>query len=423
MRVKIVGPQSISGELRAPRSKAYTHRALVASLLSKGESVVDNPLKCDDTNRTLGAIERLGARISNGPNGMRIVGTEARPGSSEPIECGESGATLRFLTAVSATMPQRIGLKAVGGLANRPLAPLVRALEELGATIWVELSDGDLNVTVQGPLKGGSTTIEGGISSQFISGLLFAAPLAHQGTTIEVKGTLESKPYVDLTLKVLEKHGIRFSNKKGEFKTTPQEYRPASHLVPADYSSTAFLLAAGATVGEDVVITGLDGGSGEPDSVIIDLLCEIGADVRNNGSTVIAKKSDITGFDVDARDHPDLVPVLEVLACHAKDTSQIRGVERLRFKESNRLETVPLELAKMGADISVEDSIVTVEGGRKLSGSQMFSHNDHRVAMACATASLSAQGLSTISDAEVVSKSYPDFFVDLTKLGARVNVE
>ncbi len=423
MRVKIAGPQSISGELRAPRSKAYTHRALVASLLSRGESVVDNPLKCDDTNRTLRAIESLGARISKGPNGTRIAGTDARPGSSEPIDCGESGATLRFLTAVSATMSRKIGLKAVGGLANRPLAPLVRALEELGATIGVELSDGDLHVTIQGPLKGGSTTIEGGISSQFISGLLFAAPLARQETTIMIKGNIESKPYVDLTLKVLEKHGIRFSNRNGEFKTTPHEYRSASHLVPADFSSIAFLLAAGATVGDDVAITGLDGDSGEPDSVIIALLSEIGADIRNNGSTVITRKSDISGFDVDVRDHPDLVPVLEILACHAKGTSQIRGVERLRFKESNRLETVPLELAKMGAKINVEDGVVTVEGGRKLSGSEMFSHNDHRVAMACATASLSAQGLSTISDAEVVAKSYPDFFVDLTKLGVRVNVE
>ncbi len=423
MRVKIAGPQSIIGELRAPRSKAYTHRALVASLLSKGESVVDQALKCDDTNRTLRAIERLGARVSKSPSETRIVGTDARPESTEPIDCGESGATLRFLTAVSATMPQKTVLKAIGGLANRPLAPLVRALKDLGATIGAELSNGDLYVTIQGPLKGGSTAIEGGISSQFISGLLFAAPLAHQEATIEVKGVLESKPYVDLTLRILQKHGIRFTNRNGEFKTTPQEYRPASHRVPADYSSTAFLLAAGATVGEDVIITGLNRDSGEPDSLIIDLLYEIGADVRNNGSTVIAKKSDITGFDVDARDHPDLVPVLEVLACHAKDTSQIRGVERLRFKESNRLETVPMELAKMGADISVEDGIVTVEGGRKLSGSQMFSHNDHRVAMACATASISAQGLSTISGAEVVAKSYPDFFADLTKLGVRVDVE
>ncbi len=423
MRVKIVGPQSITGELRAPRSKAYTHRALVASLLSKGESVVDNPLKCDDTNRTLRAIESLGARISKGPNGTSIAGNYPRPGSREPIDCGESGATLRFLTAVSATMPTRTVLKATGGLANRPLAPLVKSLRELGATIGVELSNGDLYATIQGPLEGGSTIIEGDISSQFISGLLFAAPLAHQETTIEVKGVLESKPYVDLTLKVLEKHGIRFSNRNGKFTTAPQEYRPASHVVPADFSSTAFLLAAGATVGEDVVITGLDGSSDEPDSLIIGLLNEIGADVRDNVSTVIAKKSDINGFEVDARDHPDLVPVLEVLACHAKDTSQIRGVGRLQFKESNRLETVPLELAKMGAEISVEDGIVTVEGGRKLSGSQMLSHNDHRVAMACATASLSAQGLSTINDAQVVAKSYPDFFADLTKLGARVNVE
>lgn len=423
MKVKIAGPQSISGEIRAPRSKAYTHRALVASLLSKGESVVDNPLKCDDTNQTLRAIERLGARISKGPNGTRIVGTDTKAMSSVPIDCGESGATLRFLTAVSATMPQRTALKAVGGLATRPLAPLVRSLRELGATISMEVRDGDLYVTVQGPLKGGSTAIEGSISSQFISGLLFAAPLARQETTIEIKGSLESKPYVELTLKVLEKHGIRFNNMDSAFKTTPQEYRPTSHQVPADFSSTAFLLAAGATVGEDIVVTGLAGGSVEPDSVIVDLLSEIGADVRSNGPTIFAKKSDLNGFDVDARDHPDLVPVLEVLACHAKDASRIRGVERLRFKESNRLETVPLELTRMGAAITVEDGTVTVEGGRKLSGSQMFSHNDHRVAMACATGSLFALGLSTISEAEVVAKSYPDFFTDLTKLGARVNVE
>src|SRR2546426_1056586 len=164
MKARITGPQRIKGEIRAPRSKAYTHRALVAALLSKGESFVNSPLKCDDTTRTLKAIKQLGARIENVSNETRIVGTDGRLQSTEPIECGESGATLRFLTAISATLPHTTVLKADRGLANRPLAPLAKALKALGATVRLEGRQDALYVTVQGPLTGGSTVIEGNIS-------------------------------------------------------------------------------------------------------------------------------------------------------------------------------------------------------------------------------------------------------------------
>ena len=426
MKIGIAGPQLLQGKITPPPSKAYTHRAIVASLLASGRSTIKHPLLCDDTVRTEDAVQELGARIEEGKGKIEVRGVGAPSSLGGHLDCGDSGATLRFLTAVAATGTERISFTTRTGLANRPIEPLLRALNKLGAFSDLHQEKDLLQVTVQGPLKGGETTIPGDISSQFISGLLFASPLARTDVTIRVEGHLESKPYVKLTLAILSKHGIKTEHEEGTFHIpAPQEYQPTTHEVPTDFSSAAFILAAGATVGDSTTLTEMEEKAYdvEPDSIILDLLPIMGVKMEKTRDRVMVSKGPLSGFEFDASDHPDLVPVLEVLAAQANGKTSITGVRRLRYKESDRLTTMPTELSKMGAQIHIDEDKVTINGIRHLSASKMSSHRDHRVAMACTVAALAAGGKSIIEDAGVVSKSYPAFFTDLETLGAKFDVE
>src|SRR6266581_8855736 len=225
MRVRISGAQQVNGKIRAPRSKAYTHRALVASMLARGRSTIRDALVSDDTVATLDAIQELGARVHESKSEIQVQGIGAPSSPEKHLDCAESGATLRFLTAIATTGTEKITFTTRTGLAHRPIEPLLQALTRLGALTNLHQAEDILRVTVQGPLSGGVTTIDGGVSSQFISGLLLAAPFARNDVTINIEGTLESKPYVDLTLGILEKHGITVKQEKGTFLIpAPQEY-------------------------------------------------------------------------------------------------------------------------------------------------------------------------------------------------------
>src|SRR3989454_2085292 len=406
--VRIKGPQSLMGTVRATGSKAYTHRALVASLLSQGETIIQGASECDDIDRTLEAIRSLGAKVQIQNSRVVSSGTGKLASCIDPIDCGESGASLRFLTAIAGTSPTRTTLRASERLAKRPLEPLLKAMETLGASTAISENKDGSEVKVQGPLKGGEAWIRGDISSQFISGLLFAAPLALTDVTVHVKGRLESRRYVEMTLDVLKRHGISIDVEDNDFHIpAPQKYAGAFHEVPGDFSSAAFLIAGAGIAGEEITVSGLNPGSLEPDAVFLKVIDRMGLEVRNVGQTLNVKGSKLAPFDFDAIDNPDLVPPLEVLGCFAKGTSEIRGVKTLRSKETNRLQTIPAELGKMGAKISVNDDVVRIKGGG-LAGSEIDSKHDHRVAMSCAIASIGATGDSSIRKAEVGSKSYPE---------------
>jgi 3-phosphoshikimate 1-carboxyvinyltransferase len=421
--IKISGPQSLQGTVKAPGSKAYTHRALLSSLLSSGETIIQGASECDDVHRTLEAIRSLGARVQIQNSRIISSGTEGLASSTNPIDCGESGATLRFLTAIAGTFPSRTTLRASERLAKRPLEPLLKAMDALGAAATMTENGEGCEVKVYGPLKGGETWIRGDISSQFISGLLFAAPLAATDVTIHVNGRLESRPYVEMSLDVLKRHGISIDVEGNDFHIpAPQKYTAAFHNVPGDFSSAAFLIAGAGIAGEEITVSGLNPESGEPDAVFLKVVDQMGLDVRNVGQTLEVRGSKLGPFEFDAMNNPDLVPPLEVLGCFADGTSEIRGVERLRYKETNRLQTIPAELEKMGAKISISDGVVKIRG-EGLVGCELNSKNDHRVAMSCAIASIGAIGDSSISNAEAVSKSYPEFFQDLTRLGVDLDVE
>ncbi len=344
--------------------------------------------------------------------------------TNRPFDCGESGATLRFLTAIASTSLRTVRLTCSPRLANRPLDPLVKAINVLGASARAFSDTRGFEIMVRGPLRGGEVTVRGDISSQFISGLLFAAPLAIRDVTIDVEGKLESRPYVDMSIDVLRKHGISIDESETTFRIpAPQKFVPASHQVPGDFSSAAFLIAATGVAGAEIRISGLGSYELEPDSAMMKVAPEIGLEVQQDGDSLTIGKGELNGFDFDASNNPDLVPPLEILGCFADGSTEIRGVKRLVYKESNRLQTLPTELGKMGAKIHVGNDMIKIEGNRELVGSTFDSHGDHRVAMACAAASLGAKGESVIQDSKAVSKSYPEFFQDLTKLGAQLIVE
>ena len=411
------------GTVRAPGSKAYTHRALLASLLSHGETVIQGASECDDAHRTLEAIRSLGAKVETQRGRIVSYGTGNLASCAHPIDCGESGATLRFLTAIAGTSSTRTILMASERLARRPLNPLLAAIESLGARTTVRENRGGSEIEIRGPLKGGDASIPGDISSQFVSGLLFAAPLAEADVTVHVKGRLESRPYVEMSIDVLKKHGISIDVNGNEFHiAAPQQYTGAFHNVPGDFSSAAFVIAGAGIAGGDVSVSGLNAGSLEPDAVFLKVIDQVGLNVRNNGESLEVRRGKLEPFQFDAMNNPDLVLPLEVLGCFTKGTSEIRGVNRLRYKETNRLETVPAELGKMGAKITVKGDIVRIQGGA-LVGRKLDSNHDHRVAMSCAIASVGATGDSSIDNAEAVAKSYPEFFQDLASLGVALNVE
>ncbi|HZY94387.1 MAG TPA: 3-phosphoshikimate 1-carboxyvinyltransferase [Candidatus Bathyarchaeia archaeon] len=422
--MKITGSQSLRGTVTASGSKAYTHRALLASLLSPEETIIRGALDCDDTNRTLEGIRSLGAKVQVERGQLVSCGAGKLASSRNPIDCGESGATLRFLAAIAGTSPEPTTLRASGRLAERPLDPLLKAMEMLGALTKVSENNEGSEVRIQGPLKGGETWIEGDISSQFISGLLFAAPLATTDVTVHVKGLLESRPYVEMSIDVLKKHGITIDEYDNAFHIpAPQNYNGALHDVPGDFSSAAFLIAGVGIAGEEITVSGLNPVSPEPDSIFLKVIDQIGLEVRNAGQNLEVRGSKLEPFEFDAVNNPDLVPPLEVLGCFAKGVSEIRGVRRLRYKETNRLETIPAELGKMGAKIKVNGDNIRIQGGTGLVGCELDSKHDHRVAMPCAIASIGASGDSSIHNAEAVSKSYPEFFHDLTRLGVKLHVE
>ncbi|XES76614.1 MAG: 3-phosphoshikimate 1-carboxyvinyltransferase [Candidatus Bathyarchaeia archaeon] len=418
--------EKLRGDVCAPPSKPYTQRMLIATALACGKSKLSNPLISEDTQATLRAVKALGAKVTETENCWIVEGTTQLKGAKKPIDCGESGATLRFMIPVAALAPEPSVFVLGKGLAKRPIAPLLESLKKLGAPTQIQTMRGKTSVVVEGGgIHGGRTSMPGDVSSQFVSGLMFACPLAKADTLLTLTSLMESKSYVLMTENVLDKHGVKVDISEDFSRVkipADQTYTPLDSMVPGDFSSAAFLLAAAALTESNVAIKNLDYGSIQGDKAIVRILKEMGVNVKvcENQIEIEGDGNLLTAGDVDARDIPDLVPICTVLACYADGTSRIHDAERLKFKESDRLATLYAELSKMGADIAMDESSLTIKGPCKLHGTSIDTHNDHRIAMACAVAALRAEGETVIQDAECVRKSYPRFFTDLTALGADV---
>jgi len=417
--------EHLEGEVWAPPSKAYTHRMLIAALLSNGTSKISNTLVSDDTEATLRAVKAFGAEAELQKNCWMIRGVDSLKAPKNPIDCGESGATLRFMIPVAALAPGPSIFSFGSSLEKRPIAPLLQSLKQLGTGSSLQLKEGSSMVGIHGGgIRGGKTSIRGDISSQFISGLLFACPRAKLDTEVDVTTPLESRSYVQMTIEVLGKHGIRVSASDdfAQLKIpSNQHYKPCDHEVPGDFSSAAFLLAAAAVMSSRVKVKNLDRHSIQGDKAILDILEQMGSKVRvSNEYVEVQGGKQLNAIDVDARDIPDLVPVCAVLACYSKGTSRIYNAKRLKYKESDRLGSLNLELKKMRAEITMKEDELIIRGPCTMHGETIDPHNDHRIAMACAVAALGARDETKIQNSECVSKSYPRFFDDLRSLGANI---
>lgn len=424
MEVTVENTNNLEGVVSAPPSKAYTHRMLIAASLSNGTSKIFNPLVSDDTQATLNAIKALGAETELQENRWTIHGQEKLKTPDHPIDCRESGSTLRFMIPVAALANGHSTFIFGASFKKRPVVPLLESLKELGVESAIQQKKNASSVTVYGEgIRGGKTSIRGDISSQFISGLLFACPKAKEDTEVTVTTMLESKGYVEMTMEVLTKHGVKASAAPDLSRLwipSKQSYTPCNHTVPGDFSSAAFLLAAAAITSSRVTVKNLDYQTSQGDKAIVDILEKMGSAVKVGDKFVEVEGKQLTAVDVDAKDIPDLVPVCTVLACYATGTSEIYNAKRLRYKESDRLGSLHTELKKMGADIVMKEDGLTIKGSCAMHGASVDPHNDHRIAMACAVAALGARGETKIQNVECINKSYPQFFSDLRLLGANV---
>ena len=413
MRIQL-SPARLAGRVPAIPSKSYLHRAMICAALSDGRCRINGRVDSEDVAATMRALRALGCSVESEPGGYALTPGPA-PASAE-IFCGESGSTLRFLTPVAAALGVPALFTGAGRLPERPMEPILPLLGQNGVEVRRKGAD-SLPFSLNGRLKSGEYTLPGNISSQFITGLLLALPLCEGDSSVRVLPPFESRPYVELTVEVMNRFGVDVREKDGVFFVRGgRRYRACSIDAEGDWSSAAFWLCAGA-LGGDVTVTGLSMASKQADRAIVGLLRAMGADVLESGFGVGARASDLAGIDIDASQTPDLVPVLAVCGAFAHGVTRITGAARLRLKESDRLYAVARTLNALGANISQRDDGLVVTGGSRLDGGTAEGYNDHRIVMALAVAALGCRGSVTIDGAQCVKKSYPGFFDHYRALG------
>ncbi|MFB3765575.1 MAG: 3-phosphoshikimate 1-carboxyvinyltransferase [Methanotrichaceae archaeon] len=410
----------ISGEVYAPPSKSYTHRAILITALGPGGTVL-RPLISADTRATIAASEAFGAKVSLNED-INIQGVSDKPQTPEDvINVLNSGTTLRFCSAVAALTDGAV-LTGDASIRSRPNGPLLSALNDLGAAAFSIRKNGKAPLVVQGKIKGGVARLNGGVSSQFLSALLIAAPLAEGDSRIIIDGELKSRPYAEITLDMLRDGGVHVDAQAQEFFVPGnQMYNLRGYTIPGDFSSASYPLAAAAATGGEVTVKGILP-SRQGDSAIIDILAKMGAEVswdRESGDLKI-KGGKLKGINIDASLTPDLVPTIAVLGAVAKGKTVVYNAEHVRHKETDRLHAMATELGKMGANISERPDGFEIIGG-KLHGADVDGYNDHRLVMALTIAGIVAGG-TRIKTAETVDVSYPGFFDAMRSLGVNATL-
>lgn len=430
-------PHELAGTVPAIASKSVAHRLIICAALADKPTFVRCESTCADIDATARCLNALGAHVEPGLDGFtvtpvpreeRLEGTVFKPRRDAVLDCGESGSTLRFILPVAAALGADPVLTGAGRLAERPLTPLLTEMFIGGCTFSPE---GRFPLACRGTLRPGLFRLPGNVSSQYVSGLLMAALAMSSPLTVEVLGPLQSRPYVDLTVRALSEFGVAVDEKHFKPTTVSVERTvftvdgrscasPGTTGVEGDWSNAAFWLAAGAVGGQTVAVEGLDLNSPQGDRAIMAALLRFGAKAFRGGGCARVQPGRLHGYTFSAADIPDLVPVLAAVASVAEGETRITDCERLRIKESDRLATTAETLNALGAQVRVEGDDLVIQGVDHLTGGTVSSHNDHRIAMAAAVAAIRADGPVTIQGAEAVSKSYPGFFTDYRLLGGEV---
>jgi 3-phosphoshikimate 1-carboxyvinyltransferase len=420
----IVYPAKISGSQVAPASKSSMQRACAAALLHHGQTQIYNPGHSNDDLAALDVIQNLGAIVTQYADHIEVRSNGVHPIGPE-MNCGESGLGIRMFTPIAALSSQSITIQGKGSLVRRPMHFFDDIFPSL--SIDIQSNKGLLPIIIQGPLKATNITVDGSLSSQFLTGLLMAyAAAGASNCTIEVN-QLKSKPYIDLTLAVLKHFGWEVNHVNHErFTFTPrlEVKETIQYTVEGDWSGAAFLLVAGAIAGP-IKVKGLQLNSTQADKAVMTALESANASIviDQDEITIGANEEGLNAFEFDATDCPDLFPPLVALASLCKGTSIIKGVNRLAHKESDRGLTLQTEFAKLGVTVLLEGDIMKIEGVEIIQANTVFSQHDHRIAMACGVAALRASGPIEITEAEAINKSYTDFFEHLQHLGAKVDIQ
>lgn len=406
----------LKGSITPPCSKSYAQRALAAALLAKGRTTLRGIELCRDTRSAISVIESLGAEVEIlDDNTLQITGG-LNP-KVDRLNVGESGLAARLFTPVASLHDEPIVIEGEGTLRHRPMSMMVVPLKELG--VDVRDGGGRLPIEVCGPMRGGRVTVDGSMSSQFVTGLLIALPLAERDTTIEVEG-LVSTPYIDMTLETLERFGVEVMYHEGDYSEFyiegGQEFNAVDYTIESDWSAAATIMVAAAIAGE-VTINNLSTLSRQADTAICRALERAGASLIIEENSITVAHRELEAFSFDATNCPDLFPALVALAAASEGVSTLYGIRRLRGKESDRGEVLKEEYAKLGIDIELDydEDVMRVVGGMP-EVAEVDSHDDHRIAMSLAVTALRLAEPITIKNSECVAKSYPSFFEDIEML-------
>ena len=424
MRV-IVYPSKLVGAQIAPASKSSMQRACAAALLHKGKTIIHNPGHSNDDLAAMDVIQKLGADVAINNTTITVTSNGVLP-VGPAMNCGESGLGIRMFTPIAALSNQHITIEGKGSLVKRPMHFFDEILPALGVAI--KSQKGFLPIEIKGPLQPANITVDGSLSSQFLTGLLMAYAATEVYDT-EIKVTdLKSKPYIDLTLSVLNTFGwnVKHHNYESfEFLPHAPLADTIEYTVEGDWSGAAFLLVAGAIAGP-IKVKGLQLNSTQADKAVMQALQSTNATITYEHDGILIgpnKKNELLAFEFDATDCPDLFPPLVALAAVCNGVSKIKGVSRLAHKESDRGITLQAEFKKLGINITLEGDAMKIYGGTGIQSNTVFSQHDHRIVMACGVAALSANGPVEIVDAESINKSYTDFFEHLIQLGIKVQLQ
>ena len=404
-----------------PGSKSYTHRALIVSALADGESILLNALASEDTDYTCRGLERLGIRSLWKKDGLHVLGAGGKfDRGGRKIFTGNSGTSMRFLTALASLRDGQTLLDGDGRMRQRPMIDLLEGLEALGVRAYSDNGKGTPPVAVESMgLKGGMATIRGDRSSQFLSGLLMVAPYAERDVHLKVAGPLASRPYVDITLDVMSAFGVRVDRKEDHsfFVKVGQRYRPRTFRIEGDASHASYFFSAAAVSRGRVRVENFVPCSVQGDAAFLDVLEGMGCEVVRGGEWADVRGGDLRGIEIDMNAMPDLVPTLAVTAAFARGKTVMRNIGHLRVKESDRLASVAKELGKMGVRTEEGEDWLSVEGGSPRRA-EIETHNDHRLAMAFAVAGISVPGMK-IKGERCVEKSFPGFWNTFQSLYGR----
>ena len=418
-----VEKSNIDGKITCPSNKSYTHRAIFMASLADGKSMIKNILKSGDTIATINACKNFGVEIKEEENNLIVDSPNELKLQGDIINAENSGTTIRIAAAISTLADTKIVLSGDQSLNKRPMQPLLKALESLGAKC--SSSNGTPPISILGKIKGGKVKIPGDISSQFISALMIVAPKLENGMLLNIQGELVSKPYVDATIMAMKKFNVNVEAEipYKKYIIHPQNYKSTTFAVPSDFSSLALLLSAAVLLGENLSIQMTMGDMPQADEAIIDILEKMGVVVTLDKNVIkIKSPKKLDGGKFDLNNSPDLVPAVAILALKASKPIEIFNVKHVRYKETDRIAILARELAKLGIKVVEKKDGLVLKNSKNLVGADLNSENDHRLFMAFCIAGMYV-GNCSVSHPESVKISYPDFIQEMKRIGCKISLD